>query len=928
MLSTVIQIKRPSRPLLTFGGVLLAVWLLVPLTWAAVKPAPQGEVRVEVCDETGNAIQASGRLVRLSVGGAAGVTTFETDAQGMITLTGLAPGLYRLMIDRPGFAPADLRFDLAADAGPLTQKVTMSVAGLAFSVDVVDSAPLPGTFIPVREVPAPVQTGTSKDLADSGSVALSDFLQQRLSGVHLNEIQGNPFQPDLNYRGYTASPLLGTPQGISIYLDGVRMNQPFGDVVSWDLLPRVAIAELTLIPGSNPIFGLNTLGAAISIQTKEGWTHPGSSLQLGGGSFGRATADLEHGGANSRGLAWYLASTLFFEKGWRTDSPSNVRQFFGKSSWERKGTILGVTAAFANNRLTGNGLQEQRLLAQDYRSVYTKPDITANRAPWLNLTLRRTIGRHLTLSTNLYGRQIRTRTFNGDINEEALTQDVYRLDPEERAALAQAGYRNVPTGPLTPANSPFPFWRCKAQVLLRDEPAEKCNGLINRTGSQQSNAGGAAQLGWSGSLAGQHHQVTAGIAYDRNWIRFHQTSQLGYLNPDRGITPLDAFGDGVSGGSEDGEPYDTRVDLQGRVWTGSFFLTDTWAIARRTSMTLSGRYNRTTIDNRDRILPLEGPGSLTGRHTFARLNPAIGLTYWHRSWLNPYVAYTEGSRAPTSIELGCADPNFPCRLPNALAGDPPLDQVVTRTIETGLRGEIEGRLRWDLGWFQSVNRQDLLFVASGQTGFGYFRNFGRTRREGFKGSIHGRFRRLGAGANYTLLDATFESPERVGGTGNSTNDGIVPGLEGAIQLDPGARIPLIPRHLLNAFADLQATSRLTLHTGVVGTSQSFARGNENNRHQPDGVYYLGRGVSPRYTVVSAGGRFRVSGGVELFVQVQNIFNRRYYTAAQLGHTGFDASGNFVARPFGEIDEEYPVTGSTFFAPGAPRGIWGGIRLSF
>lgn len=908
--------------------ILLSLFVLVSVAVAAGENPPQGEIRVVVQDETGKGIQASGRLIRLSVGGAAGATPFETDAQGLTTLTGLAPGQYRLMIERSGFVPVDLRLDLAAGAAPLTRKVTLTVAGLAFSVDVVDSTPLPGTLLPVREIPAPVQTGTSQDLAASGSIALSDFLQQRLSGVHLNEIQGNPFQPDLNYRGYTASPLLGTPQGISIYLDGVRMNQPFGDVVSWDLLPRAAIAELTLMPGSNPIFGLNTLGAAISIQTKEGWTHPGSSFQIGGGSFGRATADLEHGGATSHGLAWYLASTLFFEKGWRTDSPSNVRQFFGKSSWERKGTILGLTAAFANNRLTGNGLQEQRLLAGNYRSVYTKPDITANRAPWLNLTLRRAIGRQLTLSANVYGRQIRTRTFNGDINEESLTEDVYRLDPEERAALAQAGYRNVPTGPLTPANSPFPFWRCIAQVLLRDEPAEKCNGLINRTGSWQSNAGGAVQLGWSGTLGGQRHQVTGGLAYDRNWIRFHQSSQLGYLNPDRGITPLDAFGDGVSGGSADDEPYDTRVDLHGRVWTGSFYLTDTWAIARRTSLTLSGRYNRTTIDNRDRILPLEGPGSLTGRHTFARFNPAIGLTYWHNSWLNPYAAYTEGSRAPTSIELGCADPNFPCRLPNALAGDPPLDQVVTRTVETGLRGELEGRLRWDLGWFHTVNHQDLLFVASGQTGFGYFRNFGRTRREGMKGSFQGRFRRLGVGANYTLLNAIFDSPERVGGTGNSTNDGAIPGLEGAIEIDPGAQIPLIPRHLLNAFADLQATSRLTLHAGLVGTSQAFARGNENNRHQPDGRYYLGQGVSPRYTVVSAGGRYRLLRGVELFVQIQNLFNRRYSTAAQLGHTGFDASGNFVARPFGEIGGEYPVTGSTFLAPGAPRGIWSGLRLSF
>ena len=86
-------------------------------------------------------------------------------------------------------------------------------------------------------------------------------------------MQGNPFQPDVNYRGYTASPLLGTPQGLSVYMDGVRLNQPFGDVVSWDLIPRLAICHRSpLMPGSNPLFGLNTLGGALAMQTKDGRT--------------------------------------------------------------------------------------------------------------------------------------------------------------------------------------------------------------------------------------------------------------------------------------------------------------------------------------------------------------------------------------------------------------------------------------------------------------------------------------------------------------------------------------------------------------------------------------------------------------------------------------------------------------------------------
>ena len=154
--------------------------------------------------------------------------------------------------------------------------------------------------------------------------------------MHVNEVQGNPFQPDINYRGYTASPLLGTPQGLSVYMDGVRLNQPFGDVVSWDLIPRIAIASTTLMPGSNPLFGLNTLGGALSIQTKDGRVDAGHDRagdlrqRRAPGASSSSTA----AGAPA-GLHWYLAGNLFAEDGWRDDSPSDVAQLFGKLGWQR-----------------------------------------------------------------------------------------------------------------------------------------------------------------------------------------------------------------------------------------------------------------------------------------------------------------------------------------------------------------------------------------------------------------------------------------------------------------------------------------------------------------------------------------------------------------------------------------------------------------
>lgn len=894
-------------------------------------PAPgqrlTGEVRLEVKDPSGAAVEATGRLESLATGGD---QSFQTDAQGRHTFGNLAYGRYRLKVSKDGFATQSLSLDVQSEA-PISRTVTMALSAPAFQVDVVGTTPLPGVDRSLDEIPAPVQAATERDIEQSGALDLSDFLNRRLSGVYLNEVQGNPVQPDLNYRGYTASPLLGTPQGISIYMDGVRLNQPFGDVVSWDLIPRIAISEVSLIPGSNPLFGLNTLGGALSIQTKDGRSKPGAALQLSGGSFGRKLADFEYGGSNSKGLNWYLASNLMFEDGWRQSSPSNVRQFFGNAGWQGTKTVLGLTVAYANNSLIGNGLQEQRFVVRDYTSVYTKPDITANRAPFFNLRARHSPSSTLTFSGNAYYRYIRTNTLNGDINEDSLNQAVYQPSAAERTALAAAGYTGFPAAGESAANTPFPSWRCIAQALLRDEPAEKCNGLLNRSNTKQHNYGLSGQMSWFGSPGGKRNQFTVGAAYDRNKVDFVQSTQLGYLNPDSSVTGVPSFADGVTGGDEDGVPFDTRVDLNGHISTGSVYATDTLPVGNAWNVVLSGRYNRTTVDNRDRIRPLAGPGSLTSSNVFDRFNPAAGVTFRATRLLNAFLGYSEGDRAPTSIELGCADPEQPCKLPNAMAGDPPLRQVVTRTFEAGVRGGLESNLRWNIAWFRANNRNDILFVASEQTGFGYFKNFGKTLRQGLEVDINSRIWQVNLGGGYTFLDATFQSPEEVNGTGNSTNEEAedgAPGVEGAIGIEPGNRIPLIPRHMLKAYADIEVTSKFLADLGLVAISSSYARGNENNLHNADGTYYLGPGTSPGYAVVNLGARYQVHRRLELFVRINNLLDRQYYTAAQLGPTGFTSTGNFIARPFPAVNGEFPVQQATFFAPGAPRAAWGGIRLRF
>jgi len=790
------------------------------------------------------------------------------------------------------------------------------------TVEVIGVTPLPGLGLARDQVPANVQTLDSLAATGPDSANLPDALNRRLGSVFVNEVQGNPFQPDLNFRGFTASPLLGTPQGLSVYLDGVRINQPFGDVVSWDLIPRSAIASVTLMPGSNPLFGLNTLGGAFSIRTKDGLHAPGTAVQVLAGSHGRTEVEFEHGGHDQTGWHWYVTGNGFKESGWRDASPSRLGQLFGKLGWTDARSDLFLTAAFAPSKLTGNGLQEQRLLARDVASIYTKPDETRNRSLMFNLAGSHQLRDDLQVSGNAYYRRLRTATLNGDLNDDTLDQSVYQPGAAERAALAAAGYSGFPLGGATAANTPFPFWRCIANVLLDDEPAERCNGLLNRTDSRQQNAGASAQVTLSAPLAGYANQFAAGAALDASGVDFRQSTQFGYLNPDRGITPVDFFADG-SAIDDDGTPVDNRVDLRGRTRTASVFATDTLSLGPALHLTLSGRYNRTAVHNRDRITPGGGAGSLDGDHRFRRFNPAVGATWDAAPGLNLYAGYNQGSRTPTAVELGCADPENPCKLPNAMAGDPPLRQVVTKTWEAGARGTFAARSHWHAGVFHADNVDDILFVADNAAGFGYFRNVGKTRRQGVELGLDGRSAGVEWSANYTFLDATFRSAEVVNAEANSSADG-----DGNIAVRPGDRMPLMPRHVFKLRAEWQLSPAWSVEAAMLAVSGSNARGNENGRHQPDGTYFLGSGRSAGYARVDLGTSWEVAPRLRFFAQVSNLFDRRYATASQLNATGFTAEGNFIARPFSGVGDNDSVVNSTFYAPGAPRTIWAGVRYAF
>jgi outer membrane receptor protein involved in Fe transport len=887
---------------------------------------PLGKIEVQVADPTGAPMEASGRLHNVVTGAD---RVFQTDSQGAYTFDGVPYGSYRLTITRSGFVTQTPPVSVQSEK-PVVLTVKMALAqGPQSKVDVVATMPLPGVDLTADQIAVPVQTATQADIEQSGALDLSDFMSRRMNGVYLNEMQGNPYQPDVNFRGYTASPLLGTPEGVSVYLDGVRQNQPFGDVVSWDLIPKNAISEINLIPGSDPLFGLNTLGGALSVRTKDGISSPGLGGSVTYGSSGRKAVQAEYGGGKATGFNYFLAANAFHESGWRLDSPSDVRQGFARLGWRTDKTDLALTMSYAYNTLIGNGLQDYRLLQRNYSSVYSIPDITADRSPSFNVIVRHTFSNALTFSGNSWYRNIRTEGTNPNFNGDVLGQSIYQPTADEQATLAAAGYNGFPAGGATQANTPFPKWSCIAEALQLNNPDRTCDAVTIYSKQVQNEYGFSGQMTWLTSPRIGHNQFAAGAALDRGSIDYTQNTAYGYLNPNYTITSVAAWQDGSTG-------LDSRVNLHGLTPNWSLYFTDTLTIAKTVNLTVSGRYNRLTVDNTDRINPVAGPGSLDGDYVFARFNPAVGLTWSPVSTANVYASYTQGSRAPTAIELGCADPNNPCSLPNALASDPPLQQVVTGTWEAGLRGKPEVSfihdLRWNVGAFRAENRNDILFVSSVQLGTGYFRNFAKTRREGFDADLDGRIGRVTWGLDYTFLSATYQSTETLDGSANNTSDSALsgtPGLDGNIYIHPGNRIPLIPKQTGKAYADFQASKKLVFDFNEVAVSSSYARGNENNAYQADGVYYLGPGVSPGYAITNFRAHYDLTRRLQLAVQIDNLFNHHYYTAAQLAHTALTSQGTVQSQPFpAYADGSVPAQSATFFSPGAPRRAWVELRIRF
>jgi iron complex outermembrane receptor protein len=744
------------------------------------------------------------------------------------------------------------------------------------TTEVIGTSPLPGTGIDRDKVPANVQSLPSPDTAKQGPSALSTELDQRLGSVNVNANQNNPFQPDIQYRGFEASPILGTPIGVAVYQNGVRLNEPFGDNVNWDLVPNFAINRLSVIP-SNPVYGLNALGGALVVEMKNGFNFQGGEAQAFGGSFGTRQFTLQYG-KQVGNIGAYLGANAYNDEGFRKLSPSQVRQLYADIGAEGPRGSLHFNFTGANNNLIGTGPTPIQLVDIDRSAIFTSPQKFHNTLLMPSLNANYIATDTLSFQGNFYLRSAGRHVFNGNTTDAQLCAN---------PALLCFGDNVTPLIDTSGAQVP-------SSVLGGGIPGENDNSSITTLG-----LGGSLQGTYTAPLFDHDNHFVLGASIDHADVDFNATNELGIIDP----TTLVVGGTGVIIDQPNGSLGPIRLQTTNSYY--GLYATDTFNVTSRLAVTVGGRYNVALIHLMDKI-----GTALSGESRFSRFNPAAGVTYKITPNLTGYVGYAEANRAPTAGEIACSDPARPCSLDNFLTSDPPgLKQVVAHTYEAGLRGRFNtgtsdtaGRVEWNLGVFRTDLDDDILSVPSTIISTGFFQNVGSTRRQGIEAGIGYRDDKWNVSANYSLIDATFQSAITLSSPNNPFAD-----ASGNIHVSPGNHLPGIPQHRLKLNADYAVTDKWTVGGNLIVASDQYFFGDQSNQNPKLGGYY----------VVNLHSSYHLTDNVEIFALVQNLFDNKYAT--------FGIFGDVTKTPLPGVATP---SDPRFVSVAAPLAAYGGMRIRF
>jgi len=795
---------------------------------------------------------------------------------------------------------------------------------------VVGVSPVTAAGLPSDRLPYAIYSIHAETLRRAGSLDLTEYLNHHLSSVTINSAQNNPLQPDLQFRGFTASPLLGLPQGLAVYQGGARVNEPLGDTVNWDLIPQSAIHRLTVVSGANPVYGLNTLGGALALDMKNGFNYQGVEATASSGSWRRRRGTFQAG--DHHGMWGYYANFEWFdEHGWRDLSDSRARNLYANVSWrDEDRSAIDLSYQYGNTDLTGNGALPVGLMALDRSAIFTAPDITKNKLHMTTLEASHYFTDQLQWAGTAYYRRNRTKSFNGDASDleqclfagggramlseddalEDRLEDDLGLDLDE---LCEGG---------DPALSSFADLQARidnqarsqgldpAEYQLHDVSSDLAGSGIwsdaavnNLSERKQVSRGLDMQLSALSPLFDRDNHLVLGAAYFDGESDFASTMELAGLDP--GTRSTEGLGTGTFLATQ-------AVTMKTRSRTWSLYFSNTHNLTPRLAVTLAGRYNQSTIRLRDRSS--QRP-ELNGKHRYQRFNPSLGASYAATDALTTYAYYSEASRTPSPIELACNEQSFTvarqyaaargedpervdleCRLPNAFLADPPLRQVVTKNIELGLRGRWQ-QLEFQLGLFRSRNRDDILWQTTGRA-TGLFANVDETRRQGAELTVQQRWQRAEWFAAYSYIDATFEDRFKALSPVHPHAN-----AEGEISVHPGDRIPGIPRHQLKFGASYDFTPGPRIGIELIRHSDQVLRGDESNQLRTVSGYHL----------VNLTANWQVLEQLEIFARLNNVLDKKYENFGLLGE---DPS---------EVIPGLADTRPRFLGVGPPRAGWLGLR---
>jgi len=726
----------------------------------------------------------------------------------------------------------------------------------------VATTPALGTGVPLDQVPANVQVVDRATLDLHPTAPLSDTLADQLPSGSFSDTQGSRFATTLNLRGYTASPVLGSPQGVAVYQNGQRINDAFGDVVNWSTIPSFALDRVEVTPGANPVFGLNAQGGAAALRMKDGFSAPGTRITTTADSFGAVSGTAEYG-YDGGSYALYGGVSGLHDHGWRDHSPADVFQSYLSLGTRGDRLDTGLDFTFADTSFVGNGAAPLELLADDYSAVFTHPDETAEQLFNLAGHAGLALGPATTLEATGYLRHNAVRTRNADQSGLAPCSG----SPGFLCADAGGADETIATDASGGALS----------------STLDVSGLLNKTSTLTQSTGASVQLGDHRDLLGDGNVFLLGAALDFGFTRYETHGLAGTLGASRGV---DSLGFALGGDA-------LNTDLRARNRDLGIYLSDVASLTPELSLTLAGRLNLAQVDLAD----LAGT-ALDGSHDFSRFNPSLGLTYAWAASLDTYASYGEANRTPTAAELACADPERPCRVPNAFTADPSLDQVVSRTAEIGARGRIFPSwgaaddlisLRWSAAFYSAWNHDDILFIASGPVvGSGFFANAGATRRIGVEASLDGHWNGASCFLRYGFVDATFQSSLAIPSPANPFAD-----ASGDIHVRRGDHLPNLPAHDLRVGVDVPLTEQWS--AGLDGQVVSGRRyqGDESNQLRQ----------VPGYAIASFSSRYRFTAGIEARFRIENLFDAKYYSSGALGDPSAVLPGDSDPR---------------FLVPGRPR----------